>query len=136
MSTLLVMAWVPGAPKTKGSMAPVNRSTGAMRESVKGSSQWRQLMARAAEDARCLPEPWTGPCTVTAYFYLPVAEPTATRSGDLDKLTRNLLDALEDAKVWANDVQCVDMCVRKLAAEREPQGRGPGIWFNVVGLSP
>jgi hypothetical protein len=102
---LLVDTFVAGRPKTKGSMRVRNRATGAMQESVEGSSTWRALMAGAIREdyqrrwsgwpanlagAR-LPTP--GPVAVTATFHLPV-DPLQVRAGDLDKLLRNLLDAL------------------------------------------
>lgn len=129
---LLVMAWVPGAPKTKGSLAVRNGKTGALRESVAGSTRWRQLMAKAFVTARQQAEPWAGPAGVTAYFYLPRDDPATTRAGDIDKLTRNVLDALEDARIWADDVQCVTLDVRKLGARLSPRD-GPGAFVTVVG---
>jgi hypothetical protein len=100
---LLVDTFVAGRPKTKGSMRVRNRATGAMQESVEGSSTWRALMAGAIREdyqrraypyrpnAPRLPTP--GPVAVTATFHLPV-DPLQVRAGDLDKLLRNLLDAL------------------------------------------
>lgn len=129
---LLVMAWVPGAPKTKGSLAVRNGRTGALRESVAGSTRWRQLMAERFVAMRQQPEPWAGPAGVTAYFYLPRGDPATTRAGDIDKLTRNVLDALEDAKIWADDVQCVTLDIRKFGLAASPQG-GPGAFITVVG---
>lgn len=129
---LLVMTWVPGSPKTKGSMAVVNGRRGTMRESVVGSSQWRQLVAKQARQCRQRADAWTGPAGVTAYFYLPREDPAVARSGDLDKLTRNVLDALEDAGIWEDDAQCVTLDVRKLSVTHSPRG-GPGAFVTVIG---
>lgn len=129
---LLVMAWVPGQPKTKGSMVVRNAKAGTMKEAVAGSTRWRQLMARAFADGRQLAEAWAGPAGVTAYFYLPRDDITTARAGDIDKLTRNVLDALEDAKIWADDVQCVTLDIRKLGVRWSPRG-GPGAFVTVMG---
>lgn len=122
---IIVDVFVPGAAKTKGSLITRNRRTGALRESVIGSSTWRALMAQAVRDdiARKLcsriPQPCAHddpntcaaarPCaqpvsvTVAAYLrppagwttrFLAGAWPIWDRAGDLDKLVRNVLDAL------------------------------------------
>ena len=132
---LLLMTWVPGAPKTKGSMAVRNARAGTMKESVIGSTRWRQLIAQRAREMRQQSETWNGPAGVSAYFYLPREDPTVKRSGDIDKLTRNVLDALEDAKIWADDVQCVTLDIRKLGLAASPEG-GPGVFVTVLGYGP
>lgn len=129
---LLVMTWVPGSPKTKGSLRVRNGRTGVLVESVAGSGRWRQLIAKKAAECRQQSEPWAGPAGVSAYFYLPRADPAQVRAGDIDKLTRNVLDALQDAKIWADDVQCVSLDIRKLSADRSPEG-GPGVFLTVIG---
>ena len=129
---LLVMTWVPGAPKTKGSLAVRNGRTGALREAVAGSTQWRQLIAKRAIECRQRVEAWDGPAGVSAYFYLPRDDVITPRAGDIDKLTRNVLDALEDAAIWKDDVQCVTLDIRKLGLTRSPEG-GPGVFLCVLG---
>jgi len=129
---LLVMAWVPGHPKTKGSMVVRNAKAGTMKEAVAGSTHWRQLIAARVRECRQLVQAWDGPAGVTAYFYLPRDDVTTARAGDIDKLTRNVLDALEDAAIWVNDVQCVTLDVRKLGLARSPHG-GPGLFLTVLG---
>lgn len=147
---IIVDVFVPGAAKTKGSMEIRNRATGAMKESVVGSSRWRALMAQAVRDdiaaradrplkhlPRChcyssaphlphawsdgdepvacwgepavehhypaLPYPGAVAVTVEAYLTPPagffdrllyVLAPTWNQAGDLDKIVRNVLDAL------------------------------------------
>lgn len=113
---IIVETFVAGAPKTKGSMEVRNRATGAMKESVAGSSNWRALMAAAVKDDIARRHganpmapvvlPWSGAVAVTVVAYLPppagwvtrflgvVTWPTWERAGDLDKLVRNVLDAL------------------------------------------
>lgn len=114
---IIVDVFVPGAAKTKGSMEIRNRATGAMKESVAGSSRWRALMAQAVRDdiARRQPpvtelrSPWPGAVSVTVEAYLTppgswwrdalksisgFGWPIWNQAGDLDKIVRNVLDAL------------------------------------------
>jgi hypothetical protein len=121
---IIVDVLVPGAAKTKGSMEVRNRATGAMKESVAGSSRWRALMAQAVRDdiarRNCTGgdrghncehrapfncgdvEPYAGAVSVTVEAYLTPpydrdswwVRPIWPRAGDLDKLVRNVLDAL------------------------------------------
>lgn len=108
---IIVDVFVPGAAKTKGSMEIRNRATGAMKESVVGSSRWRALMAQAVrDDIERRPSwrevPWPGAVTVTVEAYLappllgrigsgrPWDWPVWTQAGDLDKIVRNVLDAI------------------------------------------
>lgn len=116
---IIVDVFVPGAAKTKGSMEVRNGRTGAMKESVAGSSRWRALMAQAVRDdiarrwagslalaqaSSVLPYPGAVSVTVEAYLTPPLlgqigsGRPWSwsiwTRAGDLDKLVRNVLDAL------------------------------------------
>lgn len=135
---ILVDVWVPGAAKTKGSMEVRNRATGAMKESVIGSSAWRVLMAQAVRDdiARRQPpvaelrSPWPGAVTVTMVAYLAPAItarpagwlwPVWDKAGDVDKLARNVLDALgsrsKNAKMNGGAI-ADDNLVCKLIAEK------------------
>lgn len=121
--TLLLRTFIAGVPKTKGSLRVRNARTGVLAEGVKGSGDWRALVAGGVRDAyrawwaemtctagkpldarfgtcshpphmRCgAPQPTPGPVAVRALFDLPV-DPLQVRAGDLDKLLRNLLDAL------------------------------------------
>lgn len=100
---ILVSTFVAGLPRTKGSLA--KRPNGTLYDSVVDSGKWRALMAGALRDAHELqyvrtfgptsdgPPPYPGAVEVGATFHLPV-DPLAYGAGDLDKLTRNLLDAL------------------------------------------
>lgn len=168
---IIVNVFVPGAAKTKGSMVIRNRRTGAMKESVIGSSPWRALMAAQVRDdltrravARCncgsedcAPMPYTGPVRVTVDAALRPPEdpgqdaPTIRRtwyrlalatlqhwaaaiweqSGDVDKIARNVLDALGSKSLnlkmnggaIADDVLVVELIARKrVASEQYPAG--------------
>jgi len=129
---VLVVTWVPGHPKTKGSMVVRNAKAGTMKEAVAGSTHWRQLIAARVRECRQLAQPWSGPAGVTAYFYLPRDDVTTARAGDIDKLSRNVLDALEDAQIWTDDVQCVSLDARKLGLAQSPEG-GAGVFIAVMG---
>jgi hypothetical protein len=110
---IIVDVFVPGAAKTKGSMEVRNRATGAMKESVVGSSRWRALMAQAVRDDIerrrriwtmatgspnvALPYPGAVSVTVEAYLTPPYDRdswwlwPIWNQAGDLDKIVRNVL---------------------------------------------
>lgn len=130
--------WVPGPPKTKGSLEVVNTGRNAVGGRVvlqdsSASKRWRKLVAYAAEQAKG--SVWSTPGGVHAYpLDGPVAvdltfglsgDPVAVRSGDLDKLYRNVLDALTDAGVYEDDVQVVRLSGSKSEGE-------PGVRVRVV----
>lgn len=131
--------WVPGRPKTKGSMRVVNGRKGVLTESVEGSKRWRELMRYATVEAmkRDLVRvgggasrwPLTGPVGVGLAFGMPVLS-TGGRAGDLDKLARNVLDALTDAGVYGDDVQ-----VAYLIASKEGPVEHAGVTIRVWDLS-
>jgi Holliday junction resolvase RusA-like endonuclease len=101
----------------------------AFREAVRGS----------AVDAK--PEgfePFTGPLTVVLAFALhkpkyaergPRQWPIKKNAGDIDKLTRSVLDALTDAAVYGDDGQVVRLVVEKDYPGTEAAGRqtSPGV---------
>lgn len=127
----VLSVWIPGRPKTKGSLTVTNAARG-LAQDTPASKRWRALMAYAAR--RAWEEPWAldGPVSVVAVFHLPVhptkGEVWAGRVGDIDKLARNLLDALQDAQVFSDDVQ-----VTRLLCEKVPAGeRGPGLDLRVL----
>lgn len=106
--------WVPGHPKTKGSMESQERRGGGRRmvQSVEGSEQWALIVERAVRSSWSYatePTPYAGPVAVSLAFWLPVADCAAGRPGDLDKLVRNVLDALTKAGVYGDDAQVTHM---------------------------
>lgn len=136
--SILAHAFVPGAPKTKGSLDFVPgrkcHCCGACnahlpghhaKEGVVGSKRWRSMMA---EGVRMVQRQMgvgkhEGEVTVAAAFYLPVRSVIAARAGDLDKLLRNALDALQDAQTYGDDVQVVRIVTDKLVAtDQFPKG--------------
>lgn len=127
---ILVDTFVAGLPRTKGSLA--KRPNGTLYDSVVDSGKWRALMAGAVRDAHEVtwvrrfgptsdgPPPYPGAVEVAATFLLP-CDPIAYAAGDLDKLARNLLDALGthsknpryNGGVIVDDNQVTDLRVAK-----------------------
>lgn len=112
---------VAGTPKPKGSLKHVG--DGRMVEQVKGSKEWRNTVAWAARQALHGAAPLTGPVIVHAIVYIPRPKtnrdpyPITRSSGDDDKHSRNILDALADAGVYRDDSQVVDLFIRKRFAD-------------------
>lgn len=116
----IVTVWVPGIPKTKGSLDIVNRATGAMAENVDNTGWRRQIAARVRQQmvgqtvvpglsemsGEDLPYvPIEGPVAVNVLYvlppprkYLPMRSATWPQSGDVDKLQRLTGDALNAGK--------------------------------------
>lgn len=127
---LVLSCWVPGRPKTKGSLTVVNGRRGIASDTP-ASKRWRALMAYAIGiemGFQCKGGPLVGPVVIVAVFHLPVRDAAAGRVGDLDKLARNLLDALTDAGVYGDDVQVTRLIVDKVEAGE----RGPGVDLRVL----
>ena len=110
---------VTGIPKPKGSLKHIGR--GRLVEQVAGSGTWRERIAWACRE-QYKGTPITTPAGVD--FEVRVAAPKsapktrvtlpATRSsGDVDKHARNVLDALVDGGVLADDSRVVDLRARK-----------------------
>jgi hypothetical protein len=141
---VLVEFQVFGHPKTKGSLEHIGQ--GKMRESVRGSKAWRKMVAeRAKADhlKRCeatgmselgRPLRWEGRVGVRVVSYLQPPPHVlrlaseawhdwimSDKSGDSDKLARNVLDALgcedqDDAQIFINDGQVWDLFSHKRLA--------------------
>lgn len=130
----MIRFWVPGHPRTKGSYRSQGRKGRLVRSDTDAtgrseSERWAGLVTAAArvEWARVCPwgpvAPIAGPVAVTLAFWLPAEDVTAGRPGDIDKLERNVLDALTQAKVYEDDVQVVQLLGAKFAADRRnPMG--------------
>lgn len=144
---LLLDAFVPGRPIPKGSMdfMPNGRAV----QNNAASTPWQRDMEAAfrrhtsnrdPRPGRWDPRPGyphNGPVVIFAEFYFakpkhPEFEvPASSSTGDLDKLSRNLLDALEEAKVYTNDTRVVDLYAStRFAGERTK----PGVQVWVYGL--
>ena len=114
----MIHVWIPGQPKTKGSLDPKNM------QDTPASHRWRTMMAfKLAQEHTLWPK--GTPVAVRAVFWLPVDDVTMSGCGDLDKLARNLLDAGTDSLAYADDVQVVRLFVDKVSC-------GPGVAPGVV----
>jgi hypothetical protein len=147
------MIWqfeVAGKPRPKGSMKCLGGAPGkrhVMREEVEQSTPWKLHMIREIRAAfGIIPEkrgnvivgwgkwiPYTGAVSVSAVFsFWPEVGweshsggwPDAADIGDLDKLCRNLGDALEQSGLLANDRSIVHWDAWKRWC---PEGEGPGV---------
>jgi hypothetical protein len=129
---LLVDVFVPGRPRTKGSLDERHQDS-------QQSKHWRGLVAYAAGAdfrRRFPPEvrPTTGPILVMQRFDYVEDDVTKITIGDIDKLSRNTLDALapptktgSGASVYANDSQVVVMPAMKLGG-CAAQGLKLAVW--------
>lgn len=145
---ILVNTFVAGLPRTKGSLA--KRPNGTLYDSVVDSGKWRALMAGAVRDSydvhmvRALGPstdghpPHPGPVEVSATFHLPI-DPCAFGAGDLDKLVRNLLDALGTHSKnprYNGGVIVDDNQVVIISAQKVGPAAHPGVVVRVDSLSP
>lgn len=154
---MYLFLWVLERPRPKGSLVGRclrnSTHTVVMREQAKDSERFRKAVSGAARDAlRVVPDQrsdlYAGPVAVRLDFYLPRQQavrngeptgeavpshmtpyPTAKSLADVDKLARNVLDALTGT-VLVDDSQVVDLHVRKFWGS--PDGDEPeGVWIHV-----
>lgn len=118
---------VHGQPTPKGSLRHVGK--GRMVEQLAGSRPWREAVKYAALDANAGTPAITGPVAVGIVVTVakPKSAPKTRRtwpstrsSGDADKHARNVLDALVDAAVIADDSQVVELAVHKVYPGEAP----------------
>lgn len=145
---IMLTVWVPGRPRTKGSLSPqqrhdaagrlVTRRTAGGREladvrlaDTPESKAWRATVARAAR-AAAAEQGWQmierGPVAGSLVAWVPYDDPTTPHAGDQDKHLRQLYDALTDAGIWHDDRQAVGWYVTKQTALDRS---GPGYQFWV-----
>jgi len=111
---------VLGKPAPKGSMKSYGR--GRMVDSLKSTKPWGDeiILAAAQERDRVGWEMLTGAVSVECVAITPRPKtvkreyPITRSSGDVDKLARNLLDALVKAQIMADDSQVIDLRMLKL----------------------
>jgi hypothetical protein len=149
----ILSLWIQGRPRTKGSMKPILGRGGkylGMRESSDYGPPWRKhmvkiitewLQAREMSGGRPVWDKYLGAVEVSATFYFERIGPSAQKmrfpivksgenaNGDLDKLERNLLDALTDAGLIHDDSQVSALTTRKRWA---PNGLPPGVQVEVT----
>jgi Holliday junction resolvase RusA-like endonuclease len=151
---ILTEVWVPGHPRTKGSLT----AKGGYVQDAAHSKRWRAFMAEQVRQDIALRTtgavlagvhgvyPYAGPVAVWFVAWIPKGStpgpdepPIWHGAGDVDKLARNLLDALAaDAKnaamnggVYANDNQVVRLSGEKFTARPE-FGRPAGMLIQVM----
>jgi Holliday junction resolvase RusA-like endonuclease len=131
--------WVSGLPKPKGSLRAVGRMGQKARlvEQVDPKGVWKTaIKIEAAQHVDS--EPYPGPLTAKLTFYFPRPlkprheEPTTRTSGDLDKLQRNVFDALQ-TKSGAGLIKDDSQIVRVIAEKRyvDATQTEPGIWLQL-----
>lgn len=134
-------AFVSGHARPKGSLDPQivrgggGRPTGRVRmvESSTDGPRWRRTIE---QHVRAQGWPMiAGPCAVALMFWFDAkalgaaddeahAYPVQAYIGDTDKLIRNVLDALTDARAYADDRQVVDVTAGKRWTRQTPSGTG------------
>lgn len=145
MGIVLCSTWIPGVPRTKGSLDPRMQDSPA-------SKAWRSVVAEevrrymrvypggpreywieeSASLANWSAVPFDGPVAVRCVFVVP--EPGTRQAGmfgagDVDKLARNVLDAISiDARLIADDVQVVRLVCDRVVGEKA------GLALTVAGL--
>lgn len=131
--------FVPGVPAPKGSLRHVGN--GRLIEQVAASAPWRERVNAAALEA-AQEQKWEHgphvPVFVTIEFTVPKPKsvrrffPVTRGSGDIDKLCRNILDAISDTRK-APGVLRDDSCVIDLHAKKRftPDSMRSGAWVHV-----
>ena len=164
-SGVLLAAKVTGRARTKGSLKPIctrdRKHTVYLSEQVQDSGAWRKLVARRLREAQLAQHGeflrYAGPVEVRLVFFMPRTAavaggpipthdtewPTAITVGDIDKLTRNVLDAMLTPKDKAEAVKCSalladDSQVVLLSVGKfwVPEGEEPGVQILVLKTEP
>jgi Holliday junction resolvase RusA-like endonuclease len=119
--------FVPGEPRPQGSKKAFSRGTRiVLVEANKQLPAWREQMRKAFEMKMLERDtPFSTALSVSITFWLTrpksVKRQYATGTYDIDKLTRAVLDSLQD-KVLTNDNLVVDLAVRKTYADHHESG--------------
>jgi Holliday junction resolvase RusA-like endonuclease len=119
--------FVPGEPRPQGSKKAFSRGSHiVLVEANKQLPAWREQMRKAFEMKMLeLDNPFVTAVSVSLTFWLTrpktVKREYATGTYDLDKLTRAVLDSLQD-KVLTNDNLVVDLTARKNYADNHESG--------------
>jgi Holliday junction resolvase RusA-like endonuclease len=142
-----VRLWVPGRPRTKGSLKPVHIRSGAgkcrvsLTESGGESEAWKKIMItviRGSVECARYPHPVK---VDTEFVFAPETQadidgiagrsrpwPAQNRYGDEDKLRRNVLDALTQSALIFDDALVIGGTTLKRWARDGEQG---GVWIEV-----
>lgn len=125
MGTVLCCTWVPGVPRTKGSLDDRMQDSPASKawRSVVASEVARYMRVNRPIEQVTMPA-FDGPVAVRCVFVVPPRSLTDDRGidlgvGDVDKLARNVLDAISiDAKLIVDDVQVVRLVCDRVVGDR------------------
>lgn len=150
MSEILAEVWVPGRPRPKGSLRCRGGASHSMEEDNPESKPWRIKMAgalRADRDRRThersLGLTWHGAVDVSVFAFFEPAGVAASSlgaplrpadGGDVDKIVRNVLDALQDGndaspKVLADDSLVIGLYAEEIFTNITGE---QGIWVRVT----
>ncbi len=153
-SSPLTQVWVPGRPRTKGSLNVYctrnAQHTVRVEEETKNSKGWRKLVAWTVQQDM-IARGWDkrshltdGPVEVIATWFFQrqtdaegnvvpshqTPAPTDIHLGDLDKLQRNVGDALQDSLLIKDDSQIMRWQPMKLWAGQQ------GLQLTVIPVRP
>lgn len=106
--------WVPGHPRTKGSVT-VQRG-GRVVNAVREEEAWAALVADAVRGRMRGDAPAAGHAFVRLDFWVPFPDPAHRHAGDLDKLVRSVFDAMTKGGAWIDDRQAVLLVATERAA--------------------
>ena len=134
--------FIPGVPKPQGSKTSgVNERTGKtfVREDNAGTKPWRKRMVEALQNERGRPlHRFDSAVWVSLRFvflrpksHAPDSLPTSKLLGDVDKLTRNVLDALTQVGVITDDKYVI-----KLREVEKVYGPNPGVHIRIGSAHP
>ena len=134
--------FVRGQPITQGSMrAFVVKGRPIITSANRNLKNWRTLVALQAQTEATVECPLDGPISMTLEFYMPrpkslkkkgMEYPIRARSGDIDKLSRAVLDSLTNV-FYKDDSQVVDLSVKKYWAMTGEDPRPPGVFVEITG---
>lgn len=128
---------VVGDPATKGSMRAITRQDGRviLKQDNEREETWAKTVGWAAKIAMAGKRLKTGPVRVDAAFTMPRPKKTKRRApaGDLDKLTRSILDAMTEI-VYVDDTLVVELHTWKVWVDEEEGFNEPGVGIRVVSL--
>lgn len=133
MSDVLAAVAVSGRPRTKGSLKPIHQRLGGGRckvsltESGQYAKPWKEAMIKAIQAAVPCKQ-HEGPVMVNLEFlFLPehgedvlLDLPIGREYGDIDKLERNVLDALTQSGLIKDDSQVVQLRSFKVFCHENP----------------
>lgn len=131
IAPVLLELWVPGHPRTKGSMEPqiVNGKGGKPRvhlTETQESKLWAGKIIKAVKDVLKDRPGWVplrGAIACHEVFWTP-HHPMNIRSGDVEKHVRQVHDALTKAGFWDDDKQCSWLLAEENWAVGTPHGPG------------